>query len=150
MFQLRIAGSCLGLIFLVGCPTVDPTPSAGNSGKGIFGKTTQDVGEFDANKANQVVSGQKINASDPVTAPLSAYGPMVESLAKSQITSALGIFNATEGRYPSSHEEFIERIIKENNIKLPVLPYKGRYMYDVEKHELVIVRDIENAEKAAQ
>jgi hypothetical protein len=150
MSRLTVFGLCLGLIFLVGCPTADPAPSANNSGKGIFGKTTQEVGEFDANKANQVVSDQKIHASDPVTAPLSAYGPMVESLAKTQITSALGVFNATEGRYPNSHEEFMERIIKENNIKLPVLPFKGRYMYDVEKHELVVVRDIENAAKAAQ
>lgn len=137
-------------MFLVGCNSADSKPSPDNSGKGIIGKTTQDVGAFDSNKANQVVSDQKIHASDPVTAPLSAYGPMVESIAKTQITSALGIFNATEGRYPNSHEEFLERIIKENNIKLPVLPFKGRYMYDVEKHELVVVRDIENAEKASQ
>lgn len=150
MSRLPVFVSFLACALLIGCVKTDPTPSPTNSGQGIFGKTTQEVGQFDANKANQVVSDQKIHASDPISAPLAAYGPIVEGLAKTQITHALGIFNAIENRYPSSHEEFMERIIKENNIKLPVLPYKGRYMYDVEKHELMIVRDLENAEKAAQ
>jgi hypothetical protein len=150
MSRLPVVGLCLGLMFIVGCPKVDPTPSASNSGNGIIGKTTQDVGQYDPNKANQVVSDSKIHASDPITAPLSAYGPMLESIEKTQVKHALDLFNANENRYPNSHEEFMERIIKENNIRLPVLPYKGRYMYDVEKHELVVVRDIENAEKASQ
>ena len=141
---LFVCASCC-----VGCNPVDPTPSANNSGEGIIGKKTQEVGEFDKNKANQVVSDQKINASDPVTGPLAAYGPMVESITKTQITSLINTFNAIEGHYPASHEEFMERIIKENNVQLPKLPFQGKYMYDVEKHELVIVRDIENAAKAS-
>lgn len=150
MSRLPVVAVCLGLMFAAGCGKSESKPAPENSGKGIIGKTTQDIGEYDSNKANQVVSDQKIHASDPVTAPLSAYGPMVESIAKTQITHTLNLFNAAEGRYPKDHEEFMERIIKENNIKLPVLPFKGRYMYDVEKHELIVVRDIENAEKAAQ
>jgi hypothetical protein len=149
MTRYLLLGLMFGIGTFAGCSPVESTPSAGNSGQGIVGKTTQEVGAFDPNQANQVVSNQKINAQDPVTGPLAAYGPMVESLAKTQITHALGIFNATEGRYPANHEEFMERIIKENNIQLPKLPYQGKYMYDVEKHELVIVRDIENAAKAA-
>ncbi|MBI3865064.1 MAG: hypothetical protein HY290_24585 [Planctomycetia bacterium] len=149
MSRLSMVVLFLGVACLAGCPKVDPKPAADNSGKGIIGKTTQDIGEFDAGKANQVVSDQKINASDPVTAPLSAYGPMVESIAKTRIVSEIGAFNAIEGRYPT-YEEFMEKIIKANNIQLPVLPYKGRYMYDVEKHELVIVRDIEHAAKSKE
>ncbi|MBS0264290.1 MAG: hypothetical protein JSS02_20295 [Planctomycetes bacterium] len=153
MLRLSFVIVCLSLLTIVGCTTeteTKPAASSSNSGTGIIGKTTQDVGEFDPNKANQVVSDQKIRASDPITAPLSAYGPMVESLAKTQVTHAIGLFQASEGRYPKDHDEFMERIIKENNIKLPVLPFKGRYVYDVEKHELMVVRDIENAEKAKQ
>lgn len=137
----------LGLLAAVGC--VDSSSKPADDNKGIFGKKTQDIGEYDANKANQVASDQKIHASDPITAPLSAYGPMMESISKTHIQHALELFRANEDRYPKDHAEFMERIIKENNIQLPVLPYKGRYMYDVEKHELMVVRDIENAEKAA-
>lgn len=117
---------------------------------GIIGKTTQDIGEYDPNAANQVVSDTKIRASDPITAPLSAYGPMTDKIARDQIKYAVELFNAAEGRYPKDHEEFMTRIIQENNIKLPVQPFGGKYVYDVEKHELYVVRTIENNEKAQQ
>jgi hypothetical protein len=125
-----------------------PKPAGAASGQGIIGKTTQEIGEYDKNKANQVASDQKIHATDPITAPLSAYGPMTESIAKTKIKAALNYFYGENGRYPKDHEEFIEMVVKPNNIDLPVLPYKGRYQYDVEKHELMVVRDLENAEKA--
>lgn len=104
----------------------------------IIGKKTQEVGEFDPN-AGAKVSDSKIHATDPITAPVSAYGPMVEQIMKSHIEAALNLFNASEGRYPNSHEEFMTRIIKENNIQLPVLPGGNKYQYDVENHKLVVV-----------
>ena len=106
--------------------------------KGIFGKTTQDIGLFDPN-ANQVVSDQKIHATDPVTAPLSAYGPAVEKVSILAVDHAIQIFNATEGRYPSNHDEFMDKVIRSNGIKLPVLPSGGQYKYDESRHELVVV-----------
>ena len=148
MSRLSHVALLLGLSLSAGCGEAKSKPADDNSGKGIFGKKTQDIGEFDNNKANQVVSDQKIHATDPITGPLSAYGPMIESISKTQITSALELFRATEDRYPKDHAEFMEKIIKANNIQLPVLPYKGKYQYDVEKHELVIVRSPEDAEKA--
>lgn len=137
-------------MILTGCLESTSKPAAAkdeNSGKGIIGKKTQDIGKFDPNAANQVVSDQKIRASDPITAPLSAYGPMVEKISMIQITSALELFRATEDRYPKDYDEFMARIIKENNIQLPVLPYKGKYVYDVENHELKMVYDREQAAK---
>ncbi len=138
----------LGLTLCAGCLESSGKPTDDNSGKGIIGKKTQDIGEFDRNKANQVVSDQKIRATDPITGPVSAYGPIVEKISKIEIDHAVALFNASEGRYPKDYDEFMEKIIKANNIQLPVLPYKGRYQYDVEKHELLIVRDPENAAKA--
>jgi hypothetical protein len=117
---------------------------------GIFGKKTQDIGKFDPNAPNQVASDSKVHASDPITAPLSAYGPIMEQISKLGVEQAINLFYAAEGRYPKDHDEFMQRIIKENNIQLPVLPFKGRYKYDVEQHKLVVVRDEENAAKAAQ
>ncbi len=104
----------------------------------IIGKKTQEVGQFDPN-AGAKVSDSKIHATDPITAPVSAYGPMVEQIMKSHIEGALNLFNASEGRYPNSYEEFMTRIIKENNIQLPVLPAGRQYQYDVENHKLVVI-----------
>jgi len=130
-------------------PAADPSakPASEASGQGIFGKTTQDIGEHDKNRANQVVSDQKIHATDPITAPLSAYGPMMERISTNEIAYAVKLFHAENERYPKDLDEFMEKIVKANNIRLPVLPYKGRYEYDVEKHELMIVRDAADAAK---
>lgn len=121
------------LLCLFGCE--DMTKKSPNS---IMHKTTQDVGEYKPEEGAKV-SDSKVRADDPVLAPLQAYGPMVEQISKTHIAGAVNLFNATEGRYPNSYEEFMERIIKENNIKLPVLPGGKRYQYDVEKHELVVI-----------
>ena len=149
MFRMPSLGFSLVLLVCAGCGQAQSKPAADND-KGIFGKKTQDIGQFDPNKANQVVSDQKINAGDPITAPLSAYGPMIEKISKIEIDHALGLFNATEGRYPSSYEEFMEKVIKANDIKLPVLPYKGHYEYDVEHHDLKAVYTREQADKKDQ
>jgi hypothetical protein len=146
MPRMPIFGFSLVLLVCVGCSQAESKPAADND-KGIFGKKTQDIGKFDANKANQVVSDQKIHATDPVTGPLSAYGPMMEKISNLAVDQALGFFYAEQGRYPASYDEFMEKIIKANNIQLPVLPYKGRYEYDVENHQLKAVYDRDQAAK---
>ncbi len=140
--------AALCLASAVGCGTSaskppEPPPAAPAPGP-VFGRTTQNIGEFDPNARQEVSDSKvKVNQADPtsiVTAPLQAYRPMVEQSAKIAITHALSLFNATEGRYPTSYEEFMEKIIKANNIRLPVLPEGYIYKYDVENHELVVVR----------
>lgn len=106
---------------------------------GVIGKTTDDIGKFDPN-ARQEVSNQKIQATDPITAPLAAYSPMMEKVSMIQIDSAVNLFYGTEGRYPKDYDEFMEKIVKANNIKLPVLPYGGKYKYDEVNHVLMVVR----------
>ena len=104
----------------------------------IIGKKTQDIGEFNP-AAGAVVSDSKINDMNPITAPVSAYGPMLEKISKTHIEHALNLYNATEGRYPASYDEFMTHIIKANNIQLPVLPGGKQYQYDVENHKLVVI-----------
>lgn len=117
---------------------VDQSAEPARKKEPIFGKLTQDIGVFDPN-ANQVVSDQKIQATDPITAPLSAYGPTMEKVSIIAVEHAINLFYATEGRYPANHQEFMEKIIKANGIKLPVLPYGGEYKYDEANHALVAV-----------
>jgi hypothetical protein len=137
----------LGLLLIAGCMDAKSKPADDNSGKGIFGKKTQDIGEFDKNKAKQVVSDSKVQGSDPLSASMSAYGSSIEKISSIEITSALNLFYGENGRYPKDYDEFMEKIIQANNIKLQVLPYKGRYEYDVEKHELRAVYDRDQAAK---
>ena len=53
-----------------------------------------------------------------------------------QIPKAMQLFNATEGRNPKSHAEFMEKIIKEGQIKLPELWEGETYRYDPKTAEL--------------
>jgi hypothetical protein len=57
-----------------------------------------------------------------------------------QIPQALDLFKATEGRLPNSHDEFISRIVKANNIQLPSLRPGEKYIYIPEKGELMVER----------
>ncbi len=159
MSRFATFGSLLMFLVCSGCDK-SPDKSAANQpaanqpavdykkdDKGIFNKFTQEVGRFDPNKADQVVSDHKINATDPITAGLSGYGPGMEKVANIGVTQALNFFYVENERYPATYEEFMEKIIKGQNIRLPVLPYQGRYEYDVENHELKEVYTREQAAK---
>ncbi len=53
-----------------------------------------------------------------------------------QIPHALELFKATEGRYPNSHQEFMEKIVRANRLTLPELPEGMVYRFNPEKGEL--------------
>jgi hypothetical protein len=57
-----------------------------------------------------------------------------------QIPQAMALYQASEGNYPATHDEFMERIVNANNIKLPALPEQHVYVYDPESHELLVRR----------
>ena len=50
------------------------------------------------------------------------------------------LFKAEHDRAPKSHEEFMEVIIKANQIKLPELLDNETYRYDPEREELMVDR----------
>ena len=55
-----------------------------------------------------------------------------------QIPEAMKLFKAMEDHAPKTHEEFMEKIIKANNIHLPQLPEGDRYMYDPKTEQLMV------------
>lgn len=61
------------------------------------------------------------------------------------VPHALELYKATEGSVPQSHEEFMEKIIEFNQIKLPQLPEGHRYQFDPMTEQLMVIRP-----KAAQ
>lgn len=107
--------------------------------RGIIGKKTQDIGKFDP-QAGKKVSDSKVRVDDPLLYGAQAYGPMVEQISKGAVAQALKLYEAEHGRYPRDYDEFMDKIIKANNIRLPVLPFGHKYQYDETKHELVVVK----------
>jgi len=135
---MKILSTALLLLAVAGCGMKSLEEQTKKSPNSIIGKKTQDIGQFDPN-AGAKVSDSKIRATDPITAPVSAYGPMLEKISVTQIEAAVNLFHATEDRYPKDLDEFMTQIIKANNIQLPVLPGGKKYQYDVENHKLVVV-----------
>jgi hypothetical protein len=76
-----------------------------------------------------------------ITEPVRQYFRAPQMVAFNvQIPHALQLWEATNGRSPASHEEFMQEIIAANQIKLPELPPGERYVYDPEKKELFVER----------
>lgn len=59
-----------------------------------------------------------------------------QKLNMAQVTQALQLFWGFEGRYPNSHEEFMEKVIKFNNIQLEPLQEPYEYYYNTEDNQL--------------
>ena len=134
-----VVGS-LTLALLSGCMDSLAKQTQKKPNEGIIGKKTDKIKEFDPNAAKQVVSDSKVKVDDPLLYAMQAYGPMIEQISTMYIDHAIDLFHASEDRYPKDYNEFMTRIIKENQIQLPVLPGGAEYAYDVEKHKLRIVK----------
>lgn len=56
------------------------------------------------------------------------------------VPHALNLYKALNGEAPKSHEEFMAKIVTENNIQLPKLPEGHRYVYDPATEQLLVER----------
>ena len=64
---------------------------------------------------------------------------MQEKMDYQMVKHAMDLYQATNGHYPKTHEEFMKEIIEYNKIKLPELRDDCRYEYNPEKAELEVV-----------
>jgi hypothetical protein len=70
---------------------------------------------------------------------LGAYWSVQEMLALDRIKHDMQIYKAAEGNYPKNMDEFMEKIIKPANIKLPLLPAGRRYVYDPNSEDYLMI-----------
>ncbi len=139
----RICVALFGLVLVTisGCTEEETTPVVRKKSEPGGIQRTSDIGEYDPN-ANKEVVDSSINVSNnPLTYALEAREQALEQIADFPIRQGVDLFHATEGRYPKDHEEFMTRVVKANNIRLPKLAAGKRYEYDVENHKLMIVYD---------
>jgi hypothetical protein len=118
-----------------------PKPQAPRKPESIIGQRTQKIENANAElKTGQAkVGSTRIVARDPITLPGNAYRAIVGQLAIGQIKQAIDLYQAENGRYPKDYNEFMEVIIKANNIVLPTLPPYQEYGYDAKEHQLIIL-----------
>ncbi len=136
---LSIASALL-LCFTIGCsppPGKDAKKEKGDA-TGIIGKTTTKVFEWDPDAGMEVVveDGSDINI---INRNMKVLGKVTHQIAQMKVKQSLELFRATEGRYPKSHEEFMDKVFKIYVVELPEPLTTCEYQYDVENHELLIV-----------
>jgi hypothetical protein len=118
-----------------------PAPPAKKEPQPILGKRTQDIKDANA----ELKSGQarqastRIVAKDPITIQGNAYVSIIGQTSILNIQHAVDLYRATNDRYPKDLDEFMNEIIKPNNIALPKLPYYQEYGYDAAQHKLIIL-----------
>ncbi len=75
----------------------------------------------------------------PITVPVRTYFQARDRITFDiQVADGIRMYKATNGFAPKTHEEFMEKIIKEGQIKLPELPPGDRYIYIPEKEDLFV------------
>src|SRR5271166_6595975 len=107
----------------------------------IVGKRTQEIknATTEIKKEGATVATTKITAKDPITLPGNAYVTMIGQTSILNMQHAMDLYHAENDRYPRNYDEFMNEIIKANNIALPQLPYYQKYGYDEKEHKLVIL-----------
>lgn len=56
------------------------------------------------------------------------------------IPQALNLYKASNGEAPRTHDEFMTKIVQEQQITLPQLPAGHRYVYDPQTEQLMVER----------
>ncbi len=72
-----------------------------------------------------------------ITTPVQVFFQARERIVFQNVTHALNLYKAMNGP-PKSHQEFMDKVIKENNIRLPELPEGDRYLYDPKTEQLMV------------
>ena len=105
-------------------------------------KTTTEVKPSTVREKAAVGMGEKGRGygGDMITMPVKTMWTAREKIVLDHIRHALDLHKTSEGHAPKTHQEFMDRIIKENHLQLPTLPAGHRYVYDPDTDELMVER----------
>jgi len=134
-------------IFLSGCDA--PKAAEKPKQESIIGKTTQDIGEYDPNGDAEIADLQVDENASPLGALAGGYKFATARTAEFAVQRALQMYEIQHEKYPT-YDEFMEHIVKANNMQFPVLPGKRRYQYDAANHKLVIVEAAKETEASTE
>ena len=153
-----VAVAILAVVALTGCSGEDPfdtgpTRSAAPEGLGITTDTVESAGAPVAKQEAPKPKPEQVEAKAGVTGrgnygsgfgggmgttALSTYVRVQEKVEFLQVDQALKLYQASNGELPKSHDEFMEKVIKANQIMLPKLQEGDKYIYDPEKGQLMV------------
>jgi len=83
-----------------------------------------------ATRGNYASAGDTSNPMSIITTPISVMFRTQDRIVLQQVEAGMNYFKAEHGRIPATEAEFMEKIIKANNIQLPPLPAGQKYVYE--------------------
>ena len=129
----------------VNAPPPPPPPSSVPK-KTSSAPTTTPAAPQTVQKKAEVGVGAKGRGygTGPIATPAAAFFGMREKIVFNiQIPKAVEAFKTIEGRMPATNEEYMQKIIKENQIPLPTLFEGERYLYDPKTEQLMVEKPAE-------
>jgi hypothetical protein len=122
-------------------PPAQPKPKRATDSGPIIGQRTQEIRNAgtEVEKGGAKIASTKITAKDYITLQGNAYVTIIGRTSILQIQHAVDLYHAMNDRYPKDLDEFMNEIIKPNNISLPKLPPYQAYGYDEKEHKLVVL-----------
>ncbi len=148
---------------LAGCDQPSATGTSSVTGNSVSGNSRAPTGEPEpvaqvetgpelTRKVAGVGDGKKGHTYGklPMTYAASQSWRIKEKLVfEIEIPRSLQIYKNINPRFegPQSHEEFMEKIIKEYHIVLPELPDGHRYVYDPDKEQLLVEQPVAKSSK---
>ncbi len=154
----RFVGVAILFVFgMAGCSGEDPfdtgpTRSAAPEAMGITTDSVESAGAPVAKQEAPKPEPKREKAQAGVTGRgdyrgigTTAVGTLVrvqEKLEFQQVEKALDLYKASTGELPKTHEEFMEKVIKANQIQLPKLQPGAKYVYDPEKGQLMVEKQV--------
>jgi hypothetical protein len=122
-------------------PAAPPRAKKPTDSGPIIGQRTQDIKDANAElkTGKAQVGSTRIVAKDPITIQGNAYVSIIGQASILSIQHAVDLWHASNDRYPKDIDEFMNEIVKPNNIALPRLPPYQEYGYDANQHKLIIL-----------
>jgi hypothetical protein len=107
-----------------------------------LGKTTQNVLELSKALEEGAVLAETSIKSDGLEIASEAYRTQIGKAGALAVEQRMQHYNALNGEYPETYEQFMTQIIGKGGpdaIALPMLPYYQEWAYDVANRKLVVV-----------
>ncbi len=126
-------GLMVGCLLALGCEPPPAAPPAANTSEPVGEAVKAGVGVGQQGRSLDKDTG----VQQMISAPVSVFFKVKERIAFDiAVPQAVNLFQASEGRFPKSHEEFMDKIIKANRIVLPQLPEGMTYRFHPDTGEL--------------
>ncbi len=126
------------VIFSIGCkePKSPDTSAVDGQQKGPV-EMERVVAEVGVAKQGRVIGDKEGFLRTPVKALFTAKQKVAFEF---KVKPAVNLYEAENGFKPKTHEEFMEKIIKFNEIEVPELPAGHSYVWDPKVGELMVDR----------